>query len=159
MPIDQPTDWARPSGSPPDHEAASPTILYVDDSASNVALVGRLVDRRPGIRLLTASLGGIALDLARHCRLDLVLLDLHLPDMAGKDVLARLRAHPATAHVPVVVTSGERAEEHEAGLLALGAQGYLEKPLRIERFYQVIDTYLRPPVTHLEPPTRPTRPG
>ncbi|MGH2591661.1 MAG: PAS domain S-box protein, partial [Actinomycetota bacterium] len=71
-------------------EAASRTILYIEDNLSNLKLVERLVARRPGVVLLSAMQGGIGVTLARDHLPDLILLDLNLPDMPGEEVLSRL---------------------------------------------------------------------
>ncbi|HEX4082827.1 MAG TPA: ATP-binding protein, partial [Acidimicrobiales bacterium] len=68
------------------------TVLYVEDVASNIKLVEQILRRRPNITLVSTSRGENALALAKEHRPDLVLLDLHLPDIPGEEVLTRLRA-------------------------------------------------------------------
>ncbi|MGH2721867.1 MAG: ATP-binding protein, partial [Actinomycetota bacterium] len=71
----------------------SPTckLLYVEDNLANLALVEQILHRRPGIELIVAMQGGLAVELARVHHPDLALLDLHLPDMHGAQVLEAFR--------------------------------------------------------------------
>lgn len=115
-------------------------VLYVEDNASNVLLVERLLARRGGARLLTASTGREGLRLAAQSRPDLVLLDLHLPDLPGLVVLERLRGLPGMAAVPLLVlTADATASAHERALAA-GAEDVLVKPLDVARFYRRLGT-------------------
>ena len=82
-------------------------VLYVEDNPSNVRLVEQILRRQPAVRLTVALRGLEALDIARNDPPDLVLLDLHLPDLPGEEVLRMLRRDPRTESVPVVVVSAD----------------------------------------------------
>ncbi len=127
----------RPPATPTTH-----TVLYVEDNVSNVHLVERLLDRRPGVVLISTMQGSLALDLAAEHQPDLVLLDLGLPDVSGEEVLRRLRAEPATAAIPVVILSADATARQVARLTQMGALDYLTKPLDLQRFYRVVDGVL-----------------
>jgi CheY-like chemotaxis protein len=73
-------------------ECGERTVLYIEDNLSNLALVERLLLRFPAIQLLSANRGELGVTLARERRPDLILLDLHLPDIWGDEVLRRLQA-------------------------------------------------------------------
>jgi CheY-like chemotaxis protein len=73
---------------------------------------------------------------------DLILLDLHLPDMTGADVLHRLQADPATASIPVVVLSADATTSQVRTLLADGARGYMTKPLDVRAFLAIVTDHL-----------------
>ncbi|MPY95520.1 MAG: PAS domain S-box protein [Acidimicrobiia bacterium] len=118
------------------------TVLYVEDNLSNVRLVERLLARRPGVRLLTAMQGSMALDLISQHQLDLVLLDLNLPDISGEEVLRRLVADHVTDRTPVVIISADAMPRQISRLVALGAADYLAKPVDLDRFYTVVDRLL-----------------
>jgi signal transduction histidine kinase/CheY-like chemotaxis protein len=122
-------------------EARQPAgvVLYVEDNLSNVGLVEGILARRPGLRLLTAMQGRIALELARQNRPDLILLDVHLPDMDGAEVLRRLTADPNTAGIPVVVLSADATAHQRHRLLGLGAAEYLTKPIRVGVLLRTLD--------------------
>ncbi|MBE7212963.1 MAG: PAS domain-containing protein, partial [Gluconacetobacter diazotrophicus] len=114
------------------------TVLYVEDNLSNLRLIERLLQRHPGVRLLSATTGGEGLELARRRRPDLVLLDSHLPDRPGREVLLALRADPATRAIPVVVVSADALPASIAALRAAGACDYLTKPLDVHRITELL---------------------
>ena len=124
--------------------ALTGTVLYIEDNLANLRLVERILSRRPGVTLLTAMQGRVGWDLARQHRPDLILLDLHLPDMRGDEVLGLVRADPATAATPVAVLSADATPRQVERLLAAGADQYLTKPLDIAEFLRVVDAALHP---------------
>ena len=99
---------------------------------------------RPQLRLLSAH-SGLGLELARQHAVDLILLDLHLPDVPGEEVLRRLRSDPATQNVPVIIVSADASHSTLTRLLDAGASGYLTKPLEIDKFLATIDEILAEP--------------
>jgi signal transduction histidine kinase/CheY-like chemotaxis protein len=119
------------------------TVLYVEDNPSNLLLVERVIDQRGGVRLLTATHGQLVHDLVRQHRPDVVLLDQHLPDIGGEEVLRQLKADPDTAAVPVVMVSADATAGQTKRLLAAGASQYLTKPLDVARFLEVVDQLLQ----------------
>jgi PAS domain S-box-containing protein len=108
------------------------TVLYVEDNLSNLKLVERLLERVPEVRLIPAMQGQLGLELARRHQPDLILLDLHLPDLHGRDVLQALKDDPATAWIPVVVLSADATPSQVERLLAAGAADYATKPIDVE---------------------------
>ena len=88
---------------------------------------------------LTVALRGLeALDIARNDPPDLVLLDLHLPDLPGEEVLRMLRRDPRTEAVPVVVVSADATPGQAERLRGEGAQEHLTKPLDVRRLLEVL---------------------
>ena len=118
------------------------TVLYIEDNAANLSLVERLLEQRPEVRLLTATEGRLGLALARDRRPDLILLDLHLPDMEGEDVLRQIRQDPDLRQTAVIVLSAEADTDLPARMRAAGAQGYLMKPLDFPQFFALVDATL-----------------
>jgi PAS domain S-box-containing protein len=114
------------------------TIVYIEDNLSNVKLLERLIDRLPEVRLIPAMQGKLGLDLARRHHPDLILLDLHLPDLHGREVLEQLKRDPATAAIPVVVLSADATTGQLEQLMAGGATDYLAKPIDIEMLLKII---------------------
>jgi signal transduction histidine kinase/ActR/RegA family two-component response regulator len=114
------------------------SVLYVEDNAANIDLVAGLLARRPSVRLITTMQGRLAVDLARTHRPDLVLLDLHLPDLNGEEVLRRLREDSETADLLVVMLTADATPGQERRLRALGADDYLTKPLDFARVGQLL---------------------
>lgn len=123
------------------------TVLYIEDNYANQRLVQQILARRPSITLLVASNGTEGLALARRALPGLILLDLHLPDVTGQEVLRMLRTHPDTRHIPVLVVSADASIGQEAALTASGATGYLTKPLAVNRFLAEIDEVLARPAS------------
>ena len=108
----------------------------------NLRLVEQILSQRPSVTVLAAMLGGVALDLARQHRPDVILLDLNLPDMAGEAVLAELRASPATCDIPVVILSADATERRADQARAEGIQAYLTKPIDVQGLLQALDSIL-----------------
>ena len=114
-------------------------ILYIEDNPSNMALMRRIAEARNEVQLIGAPQGRLGLELARAHRPDLILLDLHLPDMPGERVLEHLREDPETRTIPVVIVSADATPEHMEQLLASGAQSYVTKPLDIAQMLRLLD--------------------
>lgn len=101
-----------------------PKVLIVDDERTTVRLL-RTILELDGFEVVTASRGEEALALIREQQPDVMLIDYHLADMKGVEVLARLRADEYFARLPVVMTSGL---DHQEEALAAGANHFLIKP-------------------------------
>jgi signal transduction histidine kinase len=138
---------APPAGAPevPTPIGVRGTILYVEDNLQNVQLIERVLTRRPGVELLHAIDGAAGLELVRTHRPDLVLLDLHLSDMHGEEVLRRLWEAPATRSLPVVVLTADATPRQHKRLLGAGAVAYLTKPFRVAEMLAIIDRFLGEP--------------
>ncbi|HMA37693.1 MAG TPA: ATP-binding protein [Chloroflexia bacterium] len=121
------------------------TVLYIEDNLSNLRLVEQVLGRQAGIRLITSQQGRLGLELAQAHHPDLILLDLHLPDMTGEEVLQQLQAEPATRAIPVVVISAGATAGQIARLLAAGAAAYLPKPFVVPELLQRLDQFLGAP--------------
>ncbi|HUG35314.1 MAG TPA: ATP-binding protein, partial [Candidatus Limnocylindrales bacterium] len=114
-------------------------VLYIEDNSANLRLVERVLERRPKMTLLSALQGGLGFELAREHLPDLILLDLHLPDISGEEVLGRLIAEPRTCKIPVVVLSADATPGQVDRLLAAGARAYLTKPLDVRKLLMLLD--------------------
>jgi PAS domain S-box-containing protein len=105
----------------------TPTILVVDDSEAARYATGRVL-QDAGFRVREAATGKAALDLARG--VDMVLLDIKLPDMSGLEVCRHLKQDSMTAALPVLhLTATYGAGEDQAAALEAGADGYLTHPV------------------------------
>lgn len=105
-----------------------PTVLIVDDTPENIALVSSLV--RGVYRARVAINGEKALDIAfSNDPPDLILLDIMMPGMDGYEVCRRLKAHPQASDIPVIfLTSRSQTEDEKMGF-DLGAVDYITKPI------------------------------
>lgn len=135
-----PVAAATPSGAPLP-VAADRIVLQIEDNPSNRTLVEEIVALRPRWRLYSAALPAEGLALAQSLRPDLVLLDLHLPDIDGWEVLRRLRADPATRALPVVAVSASAMHADLERGRAAGFADYLTKPLDLQRLLALLDAH------------------
>jgi PAS domain S-box-containing protein len=128
---------------PPDARAGS--VLYIEDNLSNLRLIERLVAYIGDLEVISAMTGALGLDLAQQHRPHLILLDLHLPDIQGDEVLLKLRRDPRTTKIPIVVLSADATPGQIERLLLAGADEYLTKPLDVAEFIGMIDRILGRP--------------
>jgi PAS domain S-box-containing protein len=115
------------------------TVLYIEDNVANLRLLERILSRRPGVTLVSAMQGSQGLELARAHRPDVIILDLHLPDISGDEVLVRLRDDRRTREIPVVILSADATPGQVTRLLARGARAYVTKPLEVSRLLALLD--------------------
>jgi signal transduction histidine kinase len=114
-------------------------VLYIEDNLSNLRLVESVFSRRPEVTLLSAMQGRVGLTLARDHRPDLILLDLHLPDISGEEVFRLLQADASTREVPVVVLTADAIPTGMRRLLSAGVRAYLTKPLDVTQLLATLD--------------------
>ena len=124
-------------------ETAKPRVLVVDDDPVIRGVVVALLEKE-GFESVQAGDGSAALELvAGGEALDLVILDLNLPSMHGREVLRRLRAAQATQRLPVIILTGSSDERLEPDLMDEGADDYLRKPIEPPRFVSRVKAVLR----------------
>ena len=131
----------RRGSSPAPHTVRPASVLYVEDNVSNLRLVERVLELRPGWRLTHAGDGATGLDLALSQSFDLVLLDQNLPDIHGLEVLRQLRSRESRIDVPIVVLSADAAPGKVTRALNAGATDYLVKPFSVEGLLAVLDEH------------------
>lgn len=102
-------------------------ILLADDNVAVQKMVKRVAEKY-GHELIQVTEGVAVLAVAVMARPDVIVLDIEFPDADGRDVLARLKAEPRTANIPVVVWSGRAGHDSDSRIsLELGAEDYVEK--------------------------------
>ena len=117
------------------------TVLVVDDTADNLALMSRLLNDRYRVKL--ANSGQKALKIAQsETPPDLVLLDVMMPGMDGYEVCRRLKAEPKTSGIPVIFLTAKAEVEDERSGLALGAVDYITKPISPPIVLARVETHL-----------------
>lgn len=104
-----------------------PRLLLVDDEPLNLQVLRQVLNA--DYRLLFATDGATAIELALKEQPDLILLDVMMPNLSGLTVCARLKAEPATAHIPVIFVTALAEEQDETGGFAVGAVDYITKPI------------------------------
>jgi PAS domain S-box-containing protein len=119
------------------------TVLYIEDNLANLHLVETVLSRMGHIEVLTAMQGQLGIELARTHAPDLILLDLHLPDMDGEDVARVLLADDATRAIPIVVLSADAYSSVRRRLLAMGVDAYVTKPFDVAKMIELVERLLR----------------
>ena len=119
------------------------SVLYIEDNLASISLVEQILALRPGLSLQTAMQGSLGVSLAREHQPDLILLDLNLADVSGRDVLAELKVDPRTKSIPVLMISADASPGQIQRLLDSGAAGYLTKPLDVPQFLGEVDRLLQ----------------
>ena len=121
---------------------ALPQILVVDDNATNVKLLTKLLAVED-YEVSTADSGKAALEMIEQAAPDLVLLDVIMPEMSGYEVCRAIRANPKTRLLPVImVTALDPTDERVKGIEA-GADDFLEKTGDAKRFLARVKAVLR----------------
>ncbi len=133
-------------GEPEQGLRAAISVLYIEDNPSNVRLVEKIFGLSTDLGLHVAREGSSGVALARELHPDLVLLDLHLPDIPGEQVLAALRGDQELADTPVIIVSADASPVQAKRLLAAGANGYLTKPFDIDQLLAAVRMRGTPPL-------------
>ncbi len=115
------------------------TVLYVEDNPANLELVEQLIARRPELRLLSAADGIMGVEFARVYQPHVILMDINLPGISGLEAIKRLRADPATAHIPVIALSANAVPRDIEKALEAGFLSYLTKPIKVNQFMEALD--------------------
>jgi two-component system cell cycle response regulator DivK len=118
-------------------KVAGEQILVVEDNATSMKLV-RDVLQVFGYRILEATTGAQALSLAARHRPALVLMDIGLPDMDGREAVGRLRMDPRTTSLPVLALTAQAMKGDRERFLLSGLDGYLSKPVDIDELLQAV---------------------
>jgi CheY-like chemotaxis protein len=105
-------------------------VVVVEDNELNMKLFREVLESS-GYRMLEAGTGERAVALTTEHRPDLVLMDIHLPDIDGVEALRMLRAGERTASIPVLALTAQAMEGDRERFLASGFDGYLSKPVNI----------------------------
>ena len=106
------------------------TVLYVEDEPVNYAMVEALLSAHPEVRLVSAQTGIEGVQLARSERPDAILLDMHLPDISGIEVVRRLSEDISTGAFRVILLTADKLNIDVLKAMSLGAFEYLVKPVK-----------------------------
>jgi signal transduction histidine kinase/CheY-like chemotaxis protein len=136
---------SRSTGSDGSRPPSTNCVLVIDDDATARELISDHL-KAEGFSVVTAAGGVEGLKLAKELRPTAITLDVMMPDLDGWSVLAALRQDPDLADIPVIMVT--IVDEHRRGI-ALGAAGYLTKPIDRERLHRLVSRFRAP-----EPPTR-----
>ncbi len=133
---------AVPANAQLENRSSVHTLLYVEDNPANLKLLEQLIARRADMRLLTAVTGALGVELARVSLPEVIVMDIHLPDINGVEALRLLRENPRTAHIPVIALSANAMpRDIEKGIKA-GFFRYLTKPIKLNEFMEALSAVL-----------------
>src|SRR5579859_3164559 len=118
------------------------TILYIEDDPSSRQLIQRTLTFA-GYRVLVAACGLDEIDFAKRELPDLILMDMDLPDLSGREVTTRLRGDARFHDTPIVALTGQNQTGDRERAIAAGLTGYLNKPIDIEKLPAQVAYYLR----------------
>jgi signal transduction histidine kinase len=120
---------------------SSGTILVVDDTAQNRALLHSMLTRR-GYTVLQAEDGLSALALLEHQSPDLVLLDIHMPHLDGFETCQRIKAAPHMRDIPIIFISASDGQLDKVRAFSVGAIDYLTKPIQMQEVLARVNTHI-----------------
>ncbi len=103
------------------------TILIVEDNEDNLVIYSTILNHS-GYHVLEARDGESGIRMAQTEHPDLILMDVSIPLIDGWEATRRLKADPATAHIPIIALTAHALESDRARATAVGCDGYLPKP-------------------------------
>ena len=113
-------------------------LLYIEDNESNLHLVRSILKSHPNYTLLSARNGNAGLKMAATEKVDLILLDLDLPDIHGYELFRQLKTNRQTKDIPVIAVSANAMPQDIQITLDKGFENYLTKPFKIKEFLTII---------------------
>ena len=121
-------------------------VLYIEDNPDNMMLVKRALEAR-GYRLLQAMNGLSGVDVAERENVDLILLDINLPDIDGYEVARRLRGSSkiALARVPIIAITANALKGDAEKALNAGCDVYMSKPINIRELWARVEAFVPMP--------------
>lgn len=117
-------------------------ILYIEDDPGSQRLVQRILESH-GYKVLLADGGLSGIELARRERPHLILMDINLPDMNGREITTRLRGSSGFEEIPIVALTANISPGSRERALAAGCDGFLTKPISVATFPTQVESYLK----------------
>jgi signal transduction histidine kinase len=117
-------------------------ILYIEDDPASQRLIQRVLEQSD-YAVFVADEGLAGINLARETEPDLILMDMNLPGMNGREITTRLRSLSPFAEVPIIALTANTGSGHREQALAAGCDGYLTKPIDVATFRQELATFLQ----------------
>jgi two-component system, cell cycle response regulator DivK len=119
-------------------------ILYIEDNPDNMLLVQRALESR-GYILLKAENGLTGLDMVEANDIQLILLDINLPDIDGYEVARRLRKTTKAAHLPIIAITANALKGDAERALEAGCDVYMSKPVNIRELWARVEAFVPSP--------------
>ena len=120
----------------------SSRILYIEDDDNNRVLVERVM-LAEGYEVITARNAKHGIELAVQLVPDIILMDINMPDMDGYQATNEIRRFTQLDHVPIIAVTANVMKGAQEETLAAGCDGYIPKPIDIDRFPEEIDYFIQ----------------
>ncbi|MCB0430887.1 MAG: response regulator [Flavobacteriales bacterium] len=118
-------------------------VLLVDDDMRNVFALGKVL-REKGLEVVKAENGKVALDvLGKNADIDIVLMDIMMPEMDGYECMQNIRKEKKYAHLPVIALTAKAMKEDRQKCIDAGANDYISKPVDVERLFSLMKIWLK----------------
>ncbi|NJL92837.1 MAG: response regulator [Anaerolineae bacterium] len=117
-------------------------VLYIEDDDKNRLLVERVL-LAEGYDVVSAASARLGIQMAEIDPPDIILMDINMPGMDGFMATAALRAIPHLRHIPIVAVTANVMKGDMEGILAAGCDGYIPKPIDVDRFPEEVDYFLQ----------------
>lgn len=120
-----------------------PNVLYIEDNPDNMRLVQRALEGR-GYNLLQAMKGEVGVAMAESQQVDLILLDINLPDIDGYEVARRLRSSskPELKRIPIIAVTANALKGDAEKALDAGCDVYMSKPINIRELWARVEAFV-----------------
>ena len=116
-------------------------VLVVDDNPDSVAIMRSILEGQQ-CDVLVASGGVEALERVKRDKLDLVLLDIMMPEMSGLEVLQRIKGNPDTLRLPVILVTAKTHDDDVLSGYQYGADYYITKPFTAKQLLYGVNLFL-----------------
>lgn len=116
------------------------TVLIVDDTPDNLTLLSNLLKDKYNTKVATS--GATALQIVASSKVDLILLDIMMPEMDGIETCRQLKADPSSAAIPVVFLTAKSQQEDESLGRSVGAVDFLRKPVNPDLLFTRVAAHL-----------------
>lgn len=114
-------------------------ILIVDDDPRNIFAL-KLTLKARGYQLVTCTMAQEAIQILENdSDIDLVLMDMMMPEMDGYEAVKIIRQTPSIKHIPVIAVTAQAMEEDRQKCLDAGAQDYVKKPIDVDKLLTAIE--------------------
>jgi ribose transport system substrate-binding protein len=121
-------------------------LLYIEDNDANLLLVNNIIKSQPAYSVISARTGKEGLELASKEKVDLILLDINLPDMNGYEVFGILKTSMKTKDIKVIAISANATPLDIKHTLNKGFDNYVTKPINVKEFLTIISETLNNPI-------------
>jgi two-component system cell cycle response regulator DivK len=120
---------------------AGKRILIVEDNELNMRLLNDVLEMQ-GYSILKTDQGEVAIELARRCQPDLILMDIQLPVISGMEATRRLKSDEATRAIPVIAVTAFAMSGDERRIRDSGCDAYVSKPIMLQEFLAIVEKFV-----------------